>query len=101
MGFTILGVVLGAFASWVITHAYYRVTEKKASQENPFDLIEQVSSDIEAIKSSLANQSPSDPSLAEALRKSLEQIERVKPGRMGKFFAHADCLLFHLSPRIV
>ncbi len=78
MGLTLMGVVMGAIASWAITHAYHWMSEKKAARESPLGLLGQVSSDIEAIKKSLTGQSPSDPALAEVLRRSLDQIDHVK-----------------------
>jgi len=78
MELTLVGIVLGGIVSWAVTHAYYRISEKKAARENPLGLLEQVSSDIEAIKRSLVRQSPSDLALAEALRRSLDQIDHVK-----------------------
>ena len=78
MALTLLGIVLGAIVSWGITHTYYRITEKKATRENPMALLTRVSSDIDVLKRALAEQSPTDPALAAALRESLKQIDHIK-----------------------
>ena len=78
MGLTLIGVVLGAIVSWGITHAYYRISEKKATQESPVALLTQVSSDIDALRESLGHRTTPDASLAASLADTLKQIDHIK-----------------------
>ena len=78
MWMTILGVLLGGAFSWAITHWYYRITEKKAARENPIPLLEQLSSDVVAIKKQIESTGGSDGALNAALDRSQRRIEHLK-----------------------
>ena len=72
--FTLLGGVL----SWLITHWYFRITEKRVARENPIHLLERVSADVSVIKQHIETHGPIDPTLRYAIDKSQRSIEHVK-----------------------
>jgi hypothetical protein len=78
MWMTVVGVLFGGAVSWAITHWYYRIAERKAARENPIPLLEQLSSDVVAIKHRIESGGRRDGVVDAALERSQRRIEHVK-----------------------
>ena len=103
MEMMILGVLLGAVASWAISHAYYVVGRRKAAAENPLLTLSQVASEIAEIQNRLEKYPDVGRDLKDAIQLSQQNLTRVTAilrASLQKWFSEFTALKLLLNDQV-
>lgn len=92
MYLTLIGVVLGALISWVITHAYYKISSQKSDKSNPIPLLKGLSNEIRLIRESLGK-----PQEKEIQSRSLKRMEEYVKYLRHIFITNITVLLHNIE----